>query len=369
MDLRANEPAGSDGPHQGKSGQPIGASTWLLGIIAVLAVAWTLRAAMMVTLPVAAALLIALAVAPVSDWVQARVSKNLRWLGYVAAMLIVVAVLALFVTGVALAGQQVAGEIRDYLPQFQQQLQRNAAGLLPGDGESLARMLQKAGSYAASVFNMAWETVAGLVLVFFLILLMLIEAPEWRAKLVTAAGGNAGKWEEAAVAIGQRFRRFFLTRLVLGAITGLLYVGWLALFGIDFLLVWGLLALLLNFIPTVGSLIAGILPVIFAFVQKDPASAAMVAAGLLVIEQVMGNFVDPRLMGRQLSISPLVVLVSLLLWTWIWGPAGALLAAPITVLITIILAHIAPLKRIALYLSNEKDMVGLEARTSPSEER
>src|SRR5690606_3089301 len=91
-----------------------------------------------------------------------------------------------------------------------------------------------------------------------------------------------------------------------------LYAGWLAIFGTPLLLVWGILALLLNFIPTIGSLIAGILPVLFVFAQQDLQTAILVAAGLLVIEQVMGNYIDPKVTGRQLSLSPLVVLVSLL---------------------------------------------------------
>ncbi len=349
---------------QGARGRPI--RTWLLGLIFVLGLAWTLRATMMVTLPVAAAVLIALAVAPVCSWVQERVSGRMQWLGYAAAMLLVVGVLALFFAGLALAGQQVASGSRQYLPQMQQQLQNSGlASMLGGSGQA-GKALQSASSYFFSAFSMAWNTVAGLVLIFFLVLLMLIEGADWRAKLRTIVGPSSGReWEEAAIAIGQRFRRYFLTRLLLGAITGALYAGWLALFGIDFLLVWALLAFLLNFVPTIGSLIAGLLAVLFAFAQKDPGTAALVAAGLLAIEQVMGNFVDPKLLGRQLSISPLVVLVSLLVWTWMWGAAGALLSVPMTVLVTIIFAHIPALRPVALFLSNERDMAALEERTSP----
>ena len=122
----------------------------------------------------------------------------------------------------------------------------------------------------------------------------------------------------------------------------------------------GLLALLLNFIPTVGSLIAGIFPVLFAFAQKDPGTALLVGGGLLVIEQVMGNFVDPKLLGERLSVSPLVILVSLLVWSWIWGIAGALIAVPMTVLLTVTFAQVPALRPVALFLSNERDLEGLE---------
>src|SRR5690606_27153103 len=105
--------------------------------------------------------------------------------------------------------------------------------------------------------------------------------------------------------------------------------------GTPLLLVWAVLALLLNFIPTFGSLIAGALPVLFVLGQQDLSTALFVGAGLLIIEQIMGNYVDPKVTGHQLALSPLVVLVSLVLWTWLWGITGALIATPMTMLLAI----------------------------------
>ncbi len=156
-----------------------------------------------------------------------------------------------------------------------------------------------------------------------------------------------------------------MVRTILGAITGTLYGLWTWAFGLEFAIVWGLLGFLLNYVPTLGSIVAGTLPVLFAFFTKDIGTALIIAAGLLVIEQVMGNFVDPRLQGKQLSLSPLVVLFSLLVWGWIWGIPGALLAVPLTVLITIVFAHAAGLRKIALVLSDETDMAGLDEHTKP----
>jgi AI-2 transport protein TqsA len=239
-----------------------------------------------------------------------------------------------------------------------------------GGSQQFASALQNAASYAATALNMVWQTAASLVLILFLVLLMLIERPSWRAKLAAVDRENR-TWERSASIAGKQFQRYFLTRLVLGTVTALLYMGWLALFGIDFILVWGLLALLLNFIPTVGSLIAGIFPVLFAFARKDPGTALLVGGGLLVIEQVIGNFVDPKLLGKRLSISPLVILVSLLVWSGIWGIAGALIAVPMTVLLTVAFAEVPALRPVALFLSNERDLEGLEEhvaeeRSSPS---
>jgi len=199
-------------------------------------------------------------------------------------------------------------------------------------------------------------------------LLALIEAGDWWKKIDVVTSQHEGQgWRGIAASVGQKFRRYFLTRLALGSITGALYAAWLAIFGVPLLLVWGILALLLNFLPTIGSLIAGILPVIFVFAQQEATTALVVAAGILVIEQIMGNYVDPKITGRQLSVSPLVVLASLLLWTWVWGLPGALISTPMTMLIIVAFAQFQALRPIALLLSEETDMDALDRATRLSQ--
>lgn len=143
--------------------------------------------------------------------------------GYAAAMLLVLAILALFVAGLSLAGRQIASGASEYLPQIQQQLERSGAAGMLGGGQQLGEMVRSAASYLASALQMAGQALAGIVLIFFLVLLMLIEGADWRAKLAAGFGGREkGKWEDAAKAVGQQFRRYFLTRLLLGTMTGVL---------------------------------------------------------------------------------------------------------------------------------------------------
>lgn len=355
-----------------KRGQTPGALRWMLGLLLALAVLWTLRFTVSVTLPVAIAIIVAFSVWPVSRWVQDRVPQRLRWLGNTAALLLVVLILCLVAGGISLAAQQVLqqipqdmGPLRERAVQMARSL--NLEGVLGGPDQisgALGRLFEAVAGYAKTLVGIATSALAGLVLVFFLVLLMLAEAFTWRAKLDSLSGGH-DQWADAVTAIGQRFRHYFLTRMLLGAATGVLYAGYLALFGVDLLLVWGLLAFLLNFVPTVGSLIAGILPIIYVAFTKDPTTALLVAGGLLVIEQVMGNYVDPKILGRQLAISPLVILISLLLWSWVWGLVGALVAVPMTVLLIIIFANVPALRPVALLLSDERDMNGLAAHTRP----
>jgi predicted PurR-regulated permease PerM len=107
--------------------------------------------------------------------------------------------------------------------------------------------------------------------------------------------------------------------------------------GLDFPLLWGLLAFVLNYIPTFGSFIAAIPPIALALVQYGIGKAVIVLIGYLLVNVVMGNIVEPRVMGHSMGLSPLVVFVSLLAWGWVLGGVGMFMAVPLTMALKIIL--------------------------------
>jgi AI-2 transport protein TqsA len=351
---------------------------WLLTVIVVILSGWALRATATVMVPVVLSLFLALLVYPVDRLASERLPSWLGWLGHALALCVVLLVLLGFAGCLWLAAGQLidrfeGADYRELLPSmdvFEEGEADTEGGSMFREvysqaTESLASaMVESIPGFAQNVLNMAGTTLAGLILVLFLTLMMLIEAPRWRAKLETAASKRASRdLENSMVVIADRLRRYLLTRVVVGLLTAALYVGWLWIFDLDLLLVWGLLAFLLNFIPTFGSMIAGVLVVAYAFAQKDPGTAFLIGTGIFAIEQVMGNFVDPRLQGRQVSVSPLVILVVLVLWSWIWGVVGALLAVPIVVAVVILFSHIHALRPVALFLSNECTMEDLDRMT------
>jgi AI-2 transport protein TqsA len=350
---------------------------WLLGILTTVAVLWVLRTAAAIFIPVIGAFFVAVSVAPVGRWVRQRVPARLSWLGHAAAMLVVLGVLAAFFGSIWFVAARVAEEFPKHADEMQR-LWAQANDWIQGTRTEIlgdAAQGQEGGAgiqsdpvsgFARIVLDSARQTASMLVLVVFLSLLMLVEAPIWREKIVRTLGRDRCRTATGAVsAIARQFRRYIVVSSTLGLITGAIYVLWLSLFGLDFVLLWGLLAFLLNFIPLAGSLIAGALPVMLALVQKDAGTALIVAAGLMVIEQVMGNLVAPRMEGRQLALSPLVIMISLLLWTWLWGTAGALLAAPMAVLTAIVLSHVGTLRRFAVLLGDTSDVGRFEAHTRP----
>ncbi len=139
--------------------------------------------------------------------------------------------------------------------------------------------------------------------------------------------------------IEQKIRSYISTKLVLSLITGTLVGVTLSLFGLELALVFGILTFLLNFIPSIGSIIATLLPIPVAFAQFSD-SPWTIAAVILIpgaIQMTIGNGIEPKLMGEGLELHPVTVLLALSFWTLLWGPIGAILAVPITAAIRIVL--------------------------------
>jgi AI-2 transport protein TqsA len=341
------------------TGRLSGWRTVLLAVVAFVAAFWLLRETMAITMPLVTALLLALGVWPMVAGISRRMPRGLKWLGPAAGLLLVLALVGAFLAALGLAARQAYELVGDIGPAVQRWLasfgvQAPSWEDVEGENGSLAATLRRALGLTAS-------TITGIVLILFLMLLMLTEVENWHRKFIAISPGNSDRsLRETGRSVGEKFRTYFTTRILLGSITAILYVGWLALFGVDYLLLWGLLAVLLNFIPTVGSIVAGLLPVAYALVTKDPGTAAIVAGGLLVIEQVMGNFVDPLVLGRRIAVSPLVILVSLGFWTLVWGIPGAILAVPFTVLAILSMAHFEALKPAALLLTDRSSFDELE---------
>ncbi|NJN50620.1 MAG: AI-2E family transporter [Gammaproteobacteria bacterium] len=132
--------------------------------------------------------------------------------------------------------------------------------------------------------------------------------------------------------------RYMAIKTTISTITGAAIAIWLTILGVDFAILWGLVAFMLNYVPNIGSIIAAIPAVLLALVQLGPIPAAMTAAGYVVVNLVMGNVVEPRYMGRGLGLSTLVVFVSLVFWGWVLGPVGMLLSVPLTMTAKIALA-------------------------------
>lgn len=163
---------------------------------------------------------------------------------------------------------------------------------------------------------------------------------------------QANRIGDVVATIDTRVRQYLVTKTLISLGTGLLTFLFLLALGVDFPLIWGLLAFVLNYIPNVGSVIAVLFPFFLSLLQFDTLVAPMLVLILLGgIQMLMGNVIEPRIMAFSLNLSPLLILVSLIFWGWLWGVLGMMLAVPLTATIKIITENIEPLKPLSVLMS------------------
>ena len=357
----------------GGPGRSLRQLVWLAAIFLTVVLAFTLRATASVTAPLAFAFFVTLAVWPVSAFLRQRLPSALRWLGHVAALFLVLLVFAAFSLGIVFAAQALARSLPDYEEALGALVQMSS-GILqdiglsgqPAEGGSPNGSLVEQGvTIAKAVASKAWSMAGMLGVMFFFVVFMLSEAGLFSDKIRAVTSRNEEhRIDDTIATVASRIRHYILVRTVLGLITGGLYALWTWWWGLDLILVWGMLAFLLNYIPTIGSIFAGMAVVLFSFVQLEPWQVLALGLGIFAIEQLMGNFIEGKVQGQQFALSSVVVFFALLLWTWIWGGLGALLAVPMTLLLTIAFAHIPALRQIAFFLSDARSMAELEDKTT-----
>ncbi|MCB0321727.1 MAG: AI-2E family transporter, partial [Bdellovibrionales bacterium] len=120
---------------------------------------------------------------------------------------------------------------------------------------------------------------------------------------------------------------------------------------------WGLVAFVLNYVPIVGSIIASIPAIVLGFIQFGTPTGVILIVFYLAINNGVSNFLEPMLMGPRLGLSPLVVFLSLIVWGWVWGPAGMLLSVPLTMVVKILLEHSEEFRWIAILMANRPRMI------------
>lgn len=156
---------------------------------------------------------------------------------------------------------------------------------------------------------------------------------------VTLQKNKAAMLSETFEEITEQMQRYLVGKFLISLISGIIAAVILWLFGVDFYIVWGVITFLLNFIPNIGSIISIILPCLFALVQFESIEyVTLLLIILSVIDLLTGYYIEPKVLGMTLGLNPLVILLSLLLWGYIWGITGVLLSVPITVFIKIILS-------------------------------
>jgi AI-2 transport protein TqsA len=192
------------------------------------------------------------------------------------------------------------------------------------------------------------------VLIGLITLFLLAEVAGLPRKL-RAAPGQANADLNRYGRIIAEMQRYLAIKTLTSLSTGILVGTWAVIIGLDFPLFWGLSAFLLNYVPTIGSLVAAVPAVLLALLQLGVGGALLAAGGYLFVNIMIGNLIEPAVMGRGLGLSPFVVLASLLFWGWVWGPVGMLLSLPLTMVIKILLENSAGLAWVAVLMGPSED--------------
>ncbi len=316
------------------------------------AVVFGLRLARPVLLPFALALFLSVLSLPLMLWIRKRLPAALA---VFITLLVNMAVLSLMVFVASQSLSQLQGRLPVYVRRFQA-IQESWIQGLEARGFPAREYLSLDLIDPVAIINFATGSVqraaallSSAVLVLLIMYFMLSEATVFPAKL--RAVFRHGKVSTGRVAKFVKEVQVYLgIKTVVSLATGVLLGLWCWVLDVDFPLLLGLIAFVLNYVPTIGSAIASLPAILLALIQFGPGHAVLVALGYLGVNLVFGNIIEPNLMGRRLGLSTLVVILSLVFWGWIWGPIGALLSVPLTMVVKIWLENTEDLRWMAVML-------------------
>lgn len=314
-------------------------------------------------LPVFLAFFIAAVSFPITHWL--REHKVPRFL----AVLITVLVVFAFLSGVIVVGALLINDLAegDQLEQYGTKMYEVALSggaqleewQVEGAQEDIKNFLtaEEIGLFFKDNITSLLAKILDILKVSFIVLILLVfmlsEARMFSRRfeaIVEAKGPNLQRMLSATRDIQKYLGIKTMISIITGGLAGLLC--WAA--EIDFPLLWGILAFALNYIPAVGSIIAGVPPVLLALLTHDIRHAVAVACGYLVINGFLGNFMEPALLGRRFGLSTVVVVISVLFWGFVWGPVGMLLAVPLTMMVKVAMDNSYELRWLAVAMGQGK---------------
>lgn len=327
----------------------------LIALAAFVIVIAGIKATQVIMVPFLLAIFIAIISAPLLLWLEG--------LGFprILAFLLVTAGVVGILTGIGtIVGTSMNGFLNT-LPEIQRKLTSlanegvdwlQAMGIsmdlntLP-KGFDPANAITTAGAFLRSMS----QILSNSFLIFLMVTFMLFETVSMKAKLNYFAKLNTENLRMAETFI-MNLKRYLAIKTLASFTTGVVIGLILTLMGVKYAMLWGLLAFLLNYIPTIGSILAAIPAVLVTLVEVNVGASLWVMLVFVVVNIVIGNFIEPRFLGQGLGISTLVVLLSLLFWGWVLGPAGMFLAVPLTMSVKIALDANPRTRWIAVLLSD-----------------
>jgi len=342
-------------------------------LAAIVVVIYGMQMASVVLVPFLIAVFLALITVRPMLWLQKK-----RVPAILAALIIVTVIMLVL----AMVGMILGTSIADFtaaLPGYQARLDRIVDGFLnflakyfrdDQSIESLGDMVDPgwAMGLAATILNSLKDVLTNTFLIFFTMIFILLEASSVQIKVEAAFGRTENSLDRPRVFL-QNIGRYLGIKTIVSFATGICAGVLTWSIGVDFPLLWAMLAFLLNYVPTIGSIIAAVPAVLLALVQLGPGEAGATALGFAGINVIFGNLLEPRLMGYGVGISPMIVFIGLVFWGWVFGPVGMLLSVPLTMTLKLALESDERTRWVAILIGSERDAeYELSRRAEPEAE-
>ena len=336
----------------------------LISLAAICIIIASMKAAAPILNPLFLSIFIAVICIPSLSWLNKK--------GFSSTLAVTLVMCALFVI-IGTLGVYVASSVDEFsqqLPSYQHNLKQQTATMVQWlevhDIQQAVDMDTIKEFDASKAMKFVGGLIAGLGTVFadmFLIQLtvifLLFEGYVLPRKIQLAFGDSS--FNHHSLAIINSINQYLAIKADTSLVTGLLITLWLTILGVDFPILWGVIAFMLNFVPTIGSIIAAIPTMLLTLVQLGIDSTLFVALGYLLVNMVVGNIWEPRIMGKGLGLSTLVVFLSLTFWGWVFGSVGMLLSVPFTMIAKIVLEQNPDTRWIAIFLGSEDDLPEIES--------
>jgi len=334
-------------------------SSAIISFAAVVIVIYGLQMAKELLVPFLIATFLALITVRPMLWMQQR-----RVPAFVAALIIVTLMMLLIFAVGTIVGRSIA-DFTAALPGYQERLDviidgflKNVVRFLNLDEsvKSIGDMIDPgwAMGFAATILNGLKNVLTDTFLIIFTMIFMLLEASSFGTKVEAAFGKSAASLERPRAFLANLGRYLGIKTLVSFG-TG--FCAWLLTWsiGLDFPLLWAMLAFLLNYIPNIGSIIAAVPAMMMAMLQLGPGAVMATALSFLGVNLLFGNIIEPRLMGHGVGLSPLIVFIGLVFWGWVFGPVGMLLSVPLTMTTKMALEADERTRWLAILIGSERD--------------
>ena len=311
-----------------------------------------IKAASAIVVPFLLSLFLAVILSPLFLWLkEKKVPQG------IALLLIILFLLATITTLMIFLGTSIQ-DFTQNVPSYEIKLRTDFQNLLsflqsygiqvPKEDFSTLFATNSIMQYIAKTLKSLSGLLTNSLMIIMTIIFMLMEVSQFRKKLERSNTNSLNSFIE----VSDNIKHFILLKSMTSAATGIFIAVSLKIIGLDYAILWGLVAFLLNFIPNIGSIIAAVPAVLMSLIQFDLTTTLLVATIYAITNITIGSIIEPKIMGKGLGLSTLVVFLSLIFWGWLLGPVGMLLSVPLTIMVKIVLDAKEDTRWIAVLLGN-----------------